>query len=325
MNNDNAAIQWATDYLRSRHCKVIALEKAAEPAHSIVTKITTSQGIFYLKQTPPALFREPDTIALLQTHGCQQIPVVIAKNDYYHSFLTAACGDISLRELFSNGGIDMNVLEQGINHYLSIQRIVESDTLTLLNFGIPDWRLDQFPLLYRELIQETDCLVTDGLTRQEIASLHHAYDWCVEQCERLSSYHIPETINHCDFQENNMLLSKATGEVSIIDWGETVISHPFFSLNTCLWNLTYFHNLKQTDRQYRLLQQLCVSPWLDKHEERDLITAFNISNQLLGVFAALGYQFMYEATANQTKKVQEEHPGSIAGCLRSFLQQVNKG
>ncbi|KTD51458.1 hypothetical protein Lqui_0302 [Legionella quinlivanii] len=102
MNNDNAAIQWATDYLRSRHCKVIALEKAAEPAHSIVTKITTSQGIFYLKQTPPALFREPDTIALLQTHGCQQIPVVIAKNDYYHSFLTASCGDISLRELFSN-------------------------------------------------------------------------------------------------------------------------------------------------------------------------------------------------------------------------------
>ncbi|WP_238583461.1 hypothetical protein [Legionella jordanis] len=82
--------------------------------------------------------------------------------------------------------------------------------------------------------------------------------------------------------------------------------------------------MKQDDMQYQALQQICISPWLGNHEKRDLITAFNIANELLGVFAALGYKFMYEATANQSKTVQDEHPGSIAGCLRSFLQQASK-
>lgn len=321
MKNNDAVTQWAVDYLESHRCSVIAIQKIVEPAHSIVSKISTSQGIIYLKQTPPALFLEPDTIFLLHTHGCQHIPTVIAKNDRYHCFLTTACGDITLRALFSKGTVDTDLLGQGISHYTSIQRNLENDAPKLISFGLPDWRLDKFPLLYSELIQETERLITDGLTQEEIAALNHADAFCVEQCERLSQYKIPETINHCDFHDNNMLLSKASGEISIIDWGETVIGHPFFSLNTCLWNLTYFHNMKPDDVQYQALQQICVSPWLSNHEERDLIIAFNIANQLLGVFAALGYKFMYEATANQSKTVQDEHPGSIAGCLRSFLQQ----
>lgn len=322
MKNNDAATQWAIDYLESHHCRLIAIQKIVEPAHSIVKKISTSQGIFYLKQTPPALFLEPDTISLFQAQGCQHIPTVIAKNDRYYSFLTTDCGDATLRTLFSKEKIDMDLLARGISHYVSIQRNLENDTPQLIAINLPDWRLDKFPLLYRALMQETDLLIADGLTPKEITALNQAYDFCVEQCERLSKYKIPETINHCDFHDNNMLLSQKTGEISIIDWGETVIGHPFFSLNTCLWNLTYFHKIKPDDIQYQALQQICVSPWLSNHKESDLITAFNITNDLLGVFAALSYKRMYEATANQSKTVQEEHPGSIAGCLRSFLQQA---
>ncbi|CEG57791.1 aminoglycoside phosphotransferase family protein [Legionella fallonii] len=321
MKNNDAATQWALDYLESHDCKLVAIQKIVEPAHSIVKKISTSQGVFYLKQTPPALFLEPDTISLLQDQGCQHIPTVIAKNDRYHCFLTAACGDVSLRVQFSKDSIDMDLLARGISHYVSIQRTLENDTPKLIAFGLHDWRLDKFPLLYRELIQETDLLIADGLSQKEITTLNQAYDLCVEQCERLSQYKIPETINHCDFHDNNILLDSKTGELSIIDWGETVIGHPFFSLNTCLWNLTYFHNVKPDDFRYQTLQRFCVSSWLDSHEESDLITAFTITNDLLGVFAALSYKRMYDATSNQSKTVQEEHPGSIAGCLRSFLNR----
>lgn len=321
MKNDNAAIKWAVDYLESHDCILEVIQKIVEPAHSIVNKISTSEGVFYLKQTPPALFLEPETISLLHTQGCQHIPNVIAKNDQYHCFLTKACGDITLRELFSKNNIDMDLLGRGISHYVSIQRKLENDTPKLGAFGFPDWRLDEFPLLYCNLVKETDLLIGDGLTTKEITTLNQAYNYCQELCERLSSFKIPETINHCDFHANNILLSQKTGELCIIDWGETVIGHPFFSLNTCLWNLTYFHNMKPHDSEYQTLQRLCVSSWLDSHEESDLITAFNIANDLLGIFAALGYKRMYEATATQSKTVQEEHPGSIAGCLRSFLHK----
>ena len=319
MKDNDAATKWAVDYLESHDCRLITIQKIVEPAHSIVKKISTSQGVFYLKQTPPALFIEPDTITLLQAQGCQHIPTVIAKNDQYHCFLTTACGDVTLRALFSKDNIDMDLLGKGISHYVSIQRKLENDTPMLLASGFPDWRLDKFPLLYRELIQDTDLLIADGLSQKEIDALNQNYDFCEEQCAKLAKYKISETINHCDFQDNNILLSEETGELSIIDWGEVVISHPFFSLNTCLWNLTYFHSVKPDDIQYQALQRRCVSSWLGSHEENDLITAFNIANDLLGIFAALGYKHMYEATANQSKTVQEEHPSSIAGCLRSFL------
>ncbi|NCT57097.1 MAG: phosphotransferase [Legionella sp.] len=321
MKNNDLATQWAVDYLESHDCRLVAINKIVEPAHSIVKKISTSQGVFYLKQTPPALFIEPDTIALLQAQGCQHIPTVIVKNDQYHCFLMADCGDITLRELFLKDNIDISLLEQGIRSYAAIQRRLENDTPKLITLGFPDWRLDKLPLLYRDLIQKKELLIADGLTLKEITALNQIYDFCVEQCERLSKYKILETINHSDFQDNNMLLSQKTGEISLIDWGETSIGHPFLSLNTCLWNLTYFHNMKPDDCRYQTLQRICVSPWLGNHEESDLITAFNIANSLLGVFAALNYKRMYEATASQQKTVQAEHPGSIAGCLRGFLSR----
>lgn len=320
MKDNNAATKWAVDYLEAHDTRLIAIQTIAERAHSVVKKISTSQGVFYLKQTPPALFIEHNIISFLLAQGCQHIPTVIAKNEQYHCFLTKACGDVSLRALFSKNNIDIDLLRRGISHYVSIQKKLENRSPILLASGLLDWRLDKFPLLYQELIQETDLLISDGLSQKEIDALNQHYDFCGEQCERLANYKIFETINHCDFQDNNILISKETGELSIIDWGEAVISHPFFSLNICLWNLASFHSMKPDDIQYQALQRFSVASWLSSNEESDLITAFNIANELLGIFAALSYRHLYEATANQSKTVQADHPGSIAGCLRSFLK-----
>lgn len=161
----------------------------------------------------------------------------------------------------------------------------------------------------------------DGLKKQEIDRLHQLYPKCINLCEALSAYMIPETINHCDFHENNMLLDRRTGNIGIVDWGETVITHPFFSLNGCLWNVTHFHNVKQTDSIYATLQLHCISSWLDLYNEEKLLQALSIADQLNGIYAALAYERMYLATEDQSITVQQEHHGSIAGCLRSFLQR----
>ncbi|KTD35841.1 Phosphotransferase enzyme family protein [Legionella nautarum] len=156
--------------------------------------------------------------------------------------------------------------------------------------------------------------------KEEIAKLNNAYEICINLCESLSKYQIPETINHCDFHENNMVFQQENGQISIIDWGETVVAHPFFSLNGCLWNLRYFHQIKPSDPSYKNLQQQCISPWLNLYEENDLLEALKIADQLNGIFAGLSYKRIYEATMEQSRTVQQEHPGSIAGCLRSFLE-----
>lgn len=319
MKKNEDALDWALEYLGVRENRSIDdYQPVVETSYSAVYKINSSNDVFYLKTTPESLFIEAKTLAFLHEQGCQHIPQLVAQNRELNCFLTRSCGDQSLRNLF-NRKTDFKKLMIGVSHYTTIQRSLEKNIQSMLSIGMPDWRLEQFPILYEKLIQQDDLLIGDGLTTIEVDQLHQYYPTCVKLCADLSAYHIPETLSHCDFQYNNILLDKKTGEINMIDWGETVITHPFFSLNGCLWQLTYFSVLKQADHEYNKLKSACIMPWLVDYEEIALLKAFDLANQLLGIYAALGYQRIYAATHGQLKTVQHEHPGSIAGCLRSFL------
>ena len=320
MNLHEKALQWAKQYLLLlKKSTTLRHRIIVETSYSVVYQLETTHDTVYVKQVPKALFLESQTVRFLHQHACKNIPAIIAENAELHCFVMTACGTISLRHLF-NGEVNVDQIKQGILNYTNIQRVLESKIQPLLSLGIPDWRLEHFPGLYEKLIQQEDLLIGDGLTKKEVEQLRQHYPRCVKLCADLASYKIPETLSHCDFQYNNMLLDEKTGEISIIDWAETVISHPFFSLNGCLWNLTYFNALKQTEQKYAMLQSSCIAPWIVDYEEIPLLEAFDLANQLLGIHAALAYQRIYMATQDQLKTVQQEHPGSIAGCLRTFLK-----
>lgn len=319
MRYSEHALDWAIDYLEGHNSLTVqAHHKMVETAYSVVYQIATSKGVVYLKQTPEGLSSEPDMLSFLNLQGCFKIPQIMAQNNQLHCFIMTSAGDLSLRQLFDDK-IHSDLLIQGVNGFTSIQRTLEHKTEQLFKLGTPDWRLHRLPTLYFQLISNDKLLKDDGLFRDEIKHLHQLYPQCIQLCETLSTYHIPETINHCDFHENNMLIEKKSGMVSIIDWGETVVSHPFFSLAGFLWNMTYFHKLGESDDIFKTLQAQSLYAWLDVHHEKDLLKALGIAMQLNGVFAALSYQVMYEATQHFSKTVQQAHHGAIAGCLRSFM------
>jgi hypothetical protein len=213
------------------------------------------------------------------------------------------------------------MLKKGIMNYTKIQRSLENKTEQMLKIGILDWRLSQFASLYDQLLQQEQLLIDDGLTRKEIDRLNQLYPICVKLCSDLSEYKMPETINHCDFHENNMLLDQKTGAINIIDWGEVVISHPFLSLNGCLWNITYFNKVSPIDLDH--LKSQCITQWLDLYNSNDLLYQLNLANQLNGIFAALTYEQIYRATQDKPNSVRHEKKGSIAGCLRTFYNGFN--
>jgi len=72
------AIAWGIDYFNSKRIKVSNYEKVAHTSYSSVHQIQTEKGVFYLKQTPIALFSEPKMLTYLADHGCRNIPKVIA-------------------------------------------------------------------------------------------------------------------------------------------------------------------------------------------------------------------------------------------------------
>lgn len=319
-NLSDPALEWAVNYLTANKMSILSSKRIIQTSYSEVYKIETSLGrAFYLKQVPEALFLEPVMLTFLHEQDCQNIPKLVAQNNTLHCFLMASCGELSLRSLFKEQ-VNLDMLNQGITNYTKIQRCLENKTQQLLQMGILDWRLNQFASLYYQLLQQEQLLMDDSLTKQEMARLHQLYPYCVKLCSDLSEYKVPETINHCDFHENNMLFDQETGAINIIDWGEVVLTHPFLSLSGCLWNITYFNKISQNELNQ--LKSQCVSSWFDLFGLDDLLHALKLANQLNGIYAALSYEQMYLATQGKPNSVQREKRGSIAGCLRTFYNSV---
>lgn len=320
-NQEQSALDWALQYLNLEKSTIgFDHKKITDTSYSCVYKIQSPKKSYYLKQTPSALFAEPQILNFLTQCGCKNIPLVVATNNDLSCFLMTASGDISVRK-YLNGNVDLGLLKQGIANYTAIQRSMEKHTIDLLSLGVPDWRLDKFPALYCQLIQQEQLLLDDGLAKNEIVQLQQLHSVCLELCNELAQYKIPETIGHGDFHENNMLLDQKTSTINIIDWGETVITHPFFSLQGCLWQISYFYNGQLINAARHELQKQCIAPWLDFHSETQLLQALVIAGKLNGIFAALGFVRLYVATKNQLRC---EHNCPVAGCLRSFLQTVKR-
>jgi len=320
MREINKALQWAqSDLLTAKNVHVISHEKVTHTTYSIVYKINTENDVVYLKQVPRELFLEARILSFFGKQGFKHIPELIGQNDELNCFVMRSAGDQSLRQIF-NGKIDINPLKQGIINYTKIQRRLEDKARQLLSLGAHDWQLNQFSEKYRELIEDERLLLNDGVTQDELKALHQLSPKCISLCEDLAQYQIPETLNHCDFHENNMLYDNQTGNINIIDWGEVAITHPFFSLCGFLWNVRHFYHVTESDSIYQALKLSCIKPWLDLYSEKILLDCLDIADKLNGVFAALAYAHLYKVTQYQDKSVAKEHHGAIAGCLRTFLR-----
>ena len=83
--------------------------------------------------------------------------------------------------------------------------------------GVPDLRLARLPDRYAQLLEEVD---DDRLRRFEPRF--------AELCDELASFGVPETIQHDDLHQFNVYVRD--GRPRILDWGDSSVGHPYFSL-----------------------------------------------------------------------------------------------
>ena len=298
---------WARSAIDLNDAANHAIETVVQTPWSSVLKINTSQGLVYLKQTPPDLFIE---VAIIQK--CRDlckitnIPEVIAENKELHCFLMKECGDVSLRTLF-DGHLNTDLLVQGLHTYKAMQQATVSHVDAFLQAGVPDWRLLHFPKLYQELISNEAFLKTQGLEAAQIKILQDSLGHLEALCLALSSYGIPECLSHSDFHENNMLFSSATQKVSIIDLGETAINHPFFSLAAFLHIPCNRYKVVVGSADYQILHDACFQGWLPY--DQDLSEALKITEKLLPIYLTFAHMRLVNATCpvalNQIQRMKD--------------------
>lgn len=321
MKNDTDLLKWVTNCLVSKgYTLKDSPEIVVQAPWSTVTRFSTSTEDVYLKQTPPLLFLEPTIIQLLMNQMRASVPIVIGSNDDLCCFLMKDAGQ-TLRS-YLKSDFQPELLCQAINQFTAIQRTAENHLDSFFELGVPDWRLNQFPNLYMRLINQTEFLKSEGLTDEELKKLHDLIPTLSEQCERVSSYHIQETLVQPDFNTNNILFNPNTRKMTCIDLGEIVITHPFFSLHNFIIQAERHHGIKEGDSTYHQLLQACCEGWLNMAPQDRLLEMYLQIKKLWPIYCALGfYRLMMSVDVKALKSYYANTHNCVSGHLRAYIAQ----
>lgn len=199
------------------------LETIHVRAWSTVLRVPTADGDVWFKANAPTLRHEAELLRLLAARRPELVPEPIALDLDRGWMLLRDAGTRLLEVAAAEQALDrwLDVLPA----YADLQLAVAGDVDELLEFGVPDLRLATLPERYERLVGELD--------HDDIARFRAAIPRVRELAAELAEFRLPETIQHDDLHDRNVFVG-AEGGHRIIDWGDAVVSHPFFSLSVTL-------------------------------------------------------------------------------------------
>jgi Ser/Thr protein kinase RdoA (MazF antagonist) len=142
-----------------------------------------------------------------------------------------------------------------------------------------------------------------------------------EICEQLAGFKIPETINHGDFHDGNVLVKD--GRITLFDWGDGCIAHPFISLRTFFVSIEIALELDDYAFTAEMQELLDVyhEPWKKFASREKLLEAFSLSRCVASIVKALMW---HQTVAPLTGPLREEYAHIVPELFREFAYYENK-
>jgi aminoglycoside/choline kinase family phosphotransferase len=280
---------------------------------STVTRLETADEYIYLKYMDPAFSIEPALVKFLRSKVTQNVPEVMAWNKDLSCFLMIDAGQ-PLRAILKENFREEPFL-RALELCADIQIKCIPHVSTLLGLGVNDWRLKQVPSLFEKFVNREDLLLEDGLTKDELSVLQQLFPAMTQLCESLLAFNIPETIEHCDFHDNNILVKD--DQLTINDWGDACISHPFFSCVSMLESAKRNHGI--SDSFYATARDHYLSHWRNYGYLDQLQQAFDIAKTIRYFLFALSFSRIKYCPGIES---YPEFNGYIAGAMRDMMRAI---
>jgi hypothetical protein len=315
-NLNKEIIQWACKSLSSFGYKLKSNlpENVKNTPWSYVIRFETFEGYIYLKHMPALIALEATIIEILHDKFQASVPKVIAHNAKLSCFLMKDAGR-PLRETLKQQ-FDTALLCKAIEQFTSLQLAVAENVNIFLDIGVPDWRLDKLPGLFKKLLSQKGMLIEAGLSEIEISELETSLPMVSLLCKKLSDDSIKQTIVQYDFNDNNTLIDDISQNITSIDLGEIVISHPFFSLINCLHQIKKHHGLTDEDDAYLIIKDACLKNYMNFESKSHLLDAFEIAHILWLVYGIL-CQYRLMIACGKERIMSFQH-GKLSNSLREF-------
>ena len=312
----NGAENWIRGELGSLHMQITGpIEQPHVREWGTILRIPTAEGDIYFKATTLLLQNEAAIVQALSTWHPELLPRFYTA-DIQKNWMLVADGGLRLRDAFKDG-LGIETWSAILSSYARFQIALSERVDKLLSLSLPDRRLNKLPSLYKALIADTDWLMIgqpDGLTREEYNRLVAGIPYIEQQCRELASYQIPDTLHHGDLHDGNIFIKD--GRHLFFDWGDSHITHPFFSLRTVMVSIENTFGYEENDPRFDDFARTYLVSWQKFESQERLWDAYQLAKRLWSIPSALEWKY----GMSKLEGLHKEMAYAVPGLLQEILE-----
>jgi aminoglycoside/choline kinase family phosphotransferase len=300
----------------------IQIEGSIEQNHayawSTVMRVPTDQGMLFFKATAPETIYESALTQRLAEWFPDCLPDLVAV-DAAHGWMLMRDGGEQLRASIRPTR-DVRPWEPVITRYAELQIGLAEHVSKILALGIPDHRLESLPALYKQLLADEASLMIGqekGLTSAEFQQLQKLTPRFEQICAELAAFGIPESLNHGDFHDGNILVRD--GRIIFFDWGDASVTHPFASLRTFFVSMEIALDLEDyapPTPEMTALRDRYLERWEGFASKEQLLKAYNVSRPVASIVKTLAW---HQTISRLTGSLHEEYAWIVPELMKEFL------
>ncbi|MEV2263112.1 hypothetical protein AB0J13_31220 [Streptomyces anulatus] len=240
---DGAADRWAdSNLLRSIEEWIAAqlnkqLDQRVESLHvaqvrpwAMVMRVETSHETFWFKANAEGGAHEPELMRWLQRHGGGMVPETVAAAPDLGWWMAKDAGP-TVADAAGPDPVPFETWRQVLVEYAGLQRDLHEPAVGAPPAGLPQCSPRDAPQALAEMLDDRKLLLVGdprGLTESEHRQLLLLASEFTAWSEELTSEAIPLSIQHDDLTDANVCISSSG--LTIIDWADCYVGHPFGSL-----------------------------------------------------------------------------------------------
>ena len=214
-----------------------------------VMRVPVAGGVVWFKACAEVQAFEPRLTAHLFARWPDHVTEVLAVDEARRWLLLGDAG-VAVGDL----GNPPETWLAALPLYAEIQKGEVAHAIDHVAHGVPDMRIERLPAGYERLLASELPLAADDVL--------HLRDYAPrfkELCNDLAVRGIRESVQHDDLHMLNLYSDGS--RLRVIDWGDSSIAHPFFSLVVTFRFLEEVNHLAHDDPWFHRLRDAYLEPW----------------------------------------------------------------
>jgi hypothetical protein len=275
---------------------------------STVMLVPTDEGPVWFKAAGSGTGYE---VRLLEALAGWESPMILAPLaiDPERAWILLPDAGTRLRDHL-NGAAGVDEWLRILPAYASLQRWITPRATDLIALGVPDLRPALMPDRLRALIDDS----RTGLGDTDLARMRQLLPVYAEWCHALAAGGIAPTLQHDDLHDGNVFVG--AGGDWIVDWGDSVIAHPFATLLATLRSIASRDaSLGRAD--LLRLRDAYLEPWTSDQPRAVLAETVQAVLRVGTVGRALAWQ---RALNDLAPEAHGDHAGAVGGWLLELFE-----